>query len=95
MDFVTGLPSSNGFDVIWVVVDHLTKLRHFAPYSTTIDAEGLTELFLSNIFYLHRLPETIVSDCGPQFASHFWKHLCHALKIEPCPSTAFHLEPDG
>jgi transposase InsO family protein len=95
IDFVTGLPSSNGFDAIWVVVDHLTKLRHFAPYSTTIDAEGLAELFLSNIFCLHGLPETIVSDRGPQFASRFWKHLCHALKIEPCLSTAFHPETDS
>jgi transposase InsO family protein len=95
MDFVTGLPSSNGFDTIWVVVDRLTKLRHFAPCSTTIDAKGLAELFLSNIFRLHGLPETIVSDRGPQFASHFWKHLCHALKIEPRVSTAFHPETDG
>jgi transposase InsO family protein len=95
MDFVTGLPSSNGFDAIWVVMDRLTKLRHFAHYSTMIDAEGLAELFLSNIFHLHGLPKTIVSDHGPQFASRFWKHLCHTLKIEPHLSTAFHPETDG
>jgi hypothetical protein len=95
MDFVTGLPNSNGFDSIWVVVDRLTKLQHFAPCSTTIDAEGLAELFLSNIFRLHGLPDTILSDRGPQFASRFWKHLCHALKIEPHLSTAFHPETDG
>jgi hypothetical protein len=95
MDFVTSLPSSNGFDAIWVVVDRLTKLQDFAPYSTTIDAEGLAELFLLNIFHLHGLPETIVSDHGPQFASRFWKHLCHASKIEPRLSTAFHPETDG
>jgi hypothetical protein len=52
MDFVTGLPSSNGFNMSWVVVDGLTKLRYFAPYSTAIDAEGLAELCISNIFYL-------------------------------------------
>jgi hypothetical protein len=50
MDFVTGLPSSKGYDAIWVVVDRLTKMRHFAPCSTMIDAEGLADLFLSNIF---------------------------------------------
>jgi transposase InsO family protein len=60
-----------------------------------IEAKGLTELFVLNIFYLHGLPETIVSDHGPQFASRFWKHLCHALKIEPCLSTAFHLETNS
>jgi transposase InsO family protein len=57
--------------------------------------EGLAELFLTNIFRLHGLPETVVSDRGPQFASRFWKHLCHALKIEPRLSTAFHPETDG
>jgi hypothetical protein len=46
--------------MIWVVVDCITKLRHFAPCSTVIDAEGLAELFLSNIFHLHGLPDTIV-----------------------------------
>jgi hypothetical protein len=60
-----------------------------------IDAEGLAELFPSNIFHLHGLPETIVSDRGPQFASCFWKHLCYALKSEPCLSTTFHTETDG
>jgi hypothetical protein len=95
MNFVTGSPSSNGFDAIWVVIERLTKLRHFAPGSTTIDAEGLAELFLPNIFRLHGLPDMIVPDRGPQFASRFWKHLCNSLKIEPRLSTAFHLETDG
>jgi hypothetical protein len=94
MDFITGLPNVNGFDSIWVVVDHLTKLRHLAPCLSTIGGEGLAELFSSNIFYLHGLPDTIVSDRGPQFAACFWKHLCHALKIELHLSTAFHPETD-
>jgi hypothetical protein len=50
MDFVTGLPNSKGHDAIWVVVDRLTKMRHFIPYSTTIDAEGLANLFMTHIF---------------------------------------------
>jgi hypothetical protein len=95
IDFVTALPSSNVFDVIWVVIDGLTKLRHFGPCSTAIDAEGLAKLFLSNIFYLHWCPDTIVSDQGPQFASHFWKHLCNSLNIEPHLSIAFYPETDG
>jgi transposase InsO family protein len=95
MDFVTGLPSSKGYDAIWVVVDRLTKMIHFAPYSTMIDAEGLADLFLSNTFRLHGLPDTIVSDRGPQFASRVWKYLCNSLKIEPRLSTAFHPETDG
>jgi hypothetical protein len=41
MDFVTGLLNLNGFDSVWVIINHLTKLQHFTPYSTTIGAEGL------------------------------------------------------
>jgi transposase InsO family protein len=95
MDFVTGLPTSRGNDTIWVVVDRLTKMRHFIPCSTIIDAEGLANLFMTHIFRLHGLPDTIVSDRGPQFTSRFWKHLCYSLKIEPQLSTAFHPETDG
>lgn len=95
MDFVTGLPSSNGYDTIWVVVDYLTKLWHFIPCSTTIDTEGLVELLLTNIFYVHRHPETIVLDWGPQFTLQFWKYLCNDWNIEPHLSTAFHQETDG
>jgi transposase InsO family protein len=48
-----------------------------------------------HIFHLHGLPKTIVSDHGPQFASRFWKHLCHSLKIELWLSTAFHPDTNG
>ena len=53
------------------------------------------DLFCDRIFHYHGLPETIVSDRGPQFASRFWKHLCSCLKIEPHLSTAFHPQTDG
>ena len=31
MDFITGLPKSQGYDVILVVVDKFTKFVHFMP----------------------------------------------------------------
>ena len=95
VDFVAGLPPSKQFDAICVVVDRLTKQRHLIPCKTTITAEELAELFSDRVFLYHGLPKTIVSDHGPQFASRFWKHLCHTLKIEPCLSTAFYPQTDG
>ena len=95
MDFVEGLPESDGFDAIWVVVGRLTKQRHFVPCRSDIDAAGLADLFLLHVFRLHGLPLSIISDRGPQFAAHFWIHLCNCLGIEPRLSTAFHPETDG
>ena len=76
VDFVTGLPPLKGYDAICVFVDRLTKQRHLRPYTTTITADGLADLFCDRIFHYHGLPETIVSDRGPQFAFWFWKHPC-------------------
>ena len=46
MDFVVGLPWSNGCDAIWVVVDRLTKQRHLVPCTSTVDAKDLADLFI-------------------------------------------------
>ena len=75
LDFIVGLPECEGFDVIWVVVDRLSKMRHFIPGLKTIDAPGSAELFLQEVVCLHGLPLTIISDRGPQFASTFWQQV--------------------
>src|SRR6266550_4623710 len=95
MDFVVGLPESEGCNAAWVVVDRLSKQRHFVPCTAKISAEGLADLFIRHIFRLHGLPDSIVSDRGPQFASRFWRYLCRCLGIQPRLSTAFHPETDG
>ena len=95
MDFVTGLPWSNGNDAVCVVVNHLTKMRHFVPCRTTTNAGDLADLFLHHVWKLHGLPNDIISDRGPQFASDFWQQLCSRLRISPRLSTAFHPETDG
>jgi len=82
VNFVTGLPRSNGYNTICVVVDRLTKQRHVVPCTTMITAEELGVLLCDRVFRYHGLPETIVSDRGQQFTSHFWKHLCSCLKID-------------
>jgi transposase InsO family protein len=95
MDFITGLPWSDGCDAIWVVVDRLTKERHLIPCRTDVDAKELANRFIAHIFRLHGLPLTIISDRGPQFSALLWKHLCRRLGIEPRLSMAFHPQTDG
>ena len=95
MDFVTCLLISQGYDAIWVVVDWLTKARHFVPCHSSVDVTGLADHFVQYIFRLHGLPNSIVSDCGPQFTAAFWQQLCNRLGINRCSTTAFHSESDG
>jgi len=68
-DFITKLPLAQGYDSILVVVDQLTKMVHFIPTTEKTSAEGLARLFRNNIWKLHSLPESIISDRGPQFTA--------------------------
>lgn len=95
MDFITHLPASRGHDAVMVVVDRLSKMRHFMACKGTCDSEEAARLFTENVWKLHGLPTTIVSDRGPQFVSGFWKHLTQRLRISATLSTAYHPETDG
>jgi len=90
MDFVTGLPLSNGSDAIWVVVDRLTKMRDLIPSRTTIDAPSVADLFQDILWKHHGLPLTIRSDRGQQFPAGFWGTICRRLKINQRLSTESH-----
>src|SRR5664279_4977856 len=96
MDFITGLPrTKSGYDSIWVVVDHLTKIAHFIPVKTTYTSAKLAEIYMKRIVSLHGVPKSIVSDRGTQFTSHFWKQLHETLGTRLEFSTAFHPQTDG
>ena len=82
IDFVVGLPESEGFNAIWVVVDRLTKMRHLVVCMDKVDGGKLGEMFIKEVFRLNGIPDTIVSDRGPQFVSEFWKHICERLGMK-------------
>ena len=68
---------------------------HFIPCQDTYTAEQLAELYARQIFQLHGLPKTIISDRGSQFIARLWRAFCKALKIEALLSTPYHPETDG
>ena len=83
MDFITGLPKSGPqqHDAIFVIVDRLTKMAHYIPTHETVTSEGAARLYFDNIFRLHGLPDSIVSDRGTQFISSFPRSLCKLVCI--------------
>jgi len=89
-DFITKLPIAQGYDSILVVVDRLTKMVHFIPTTEKTLAEGLARLFRDNVWKLHRLPKSIISDRGPQFMAGLMRELNRMLEIESKLLTASH-----
>ena len=95
VDFITKLLLVAGKDVILVVCDRLSKITHFVTTTKKISAEELARLFKDNVWKLYGLPESIVSDKGPQFVVELTKELNKILGIETKLSTVFHPQTDG
>ena len=66
IDFITGLLKSGPqqHDATFVIVDHLTKMAHYIPTHESITSEGTARLYFNNIFRLHGLPDSLVSNHG-------------------------------
>ena len=96
MDFVFGVPlTQKKHDSIRVIVDRLTKSAHFLLVRLNYFMDQLTELYVNEIFRLHGIPISIVSDHDPRFTSRFWKEFQSALGTRLNFSTAFHPQADG
>ena len=89
MDFITTLPSSRGMTQICVIVDRFTKMPHFVALPTNADADMLVTVFLREIWHLHGLPASIISDRDSKFTSAHWKEVMRRLGIKLRMSTAF------
>jgi len=95
VDFITKLPVVAGKDAILVVCNRLSKMMYFVATTEGTSAKGLARLLRDNVWKLHRLPESVVSDRGPQFAAELTKELNRMLGIKMKLSMAFHPQTDG
>jgi hypothetical protein len=96
MDFITGLPLTKRHkDMIWVIVDRLTKSAHFLAVNQKDSAEKLVEIYVREIVSKHGVPKKIVSDRGSVFTSTFWGNIQAALGSQLNFSTAYHPQTGG
>jgi hypothetical protein len=75
MDFITGLPKSRNKSVIMVVVDRLSKYADFFTLQHPFTASTMAQIFMDQVFKLHCMPHSIVSDHEPTFTRNFWQEL--------------------
>ncbi|MCO5564156.1 hypothetical protein L7F22_017812 [Adiantum nelumboides] len=96
MDFIFDLlRTQSGHDGIWTIIDRFSKQASFVPVKKTIKPDHLARLFVAQIFRLHGMPETIVSDKDPRFTSLFWKAIWENIGMRLQFSSSFHPQTDG
>ncbi|KAJ8359222.1 hypothetical protein SKAU_G00157470 [Synaphobranchus kaupii] len=95
LDFVTGLPPSQGNTVILVVVDRFSKAAHFISLPKLPSAPEMAQLMVDHVFRVHGLPLDVVSDRGPQFSAKFWRSFCTLLGASVSLSSGFHPKTNG
>jgi hypothetical protein len=95
MDFIIGLPKSEGKSVIMVIVDRLTKYAHFCALSHPFKASTVATAFMETVQKLHGSPKIIVSDRDPIFTRHFWTKLFSCLGTQLAHSSSYHPQSDG
>ncbi len=95
IDFVTGLPESEGNTCILVAVDRFSKACKFIPLRGLPSALETAEHLFHQVFHNFGVPEEIVSDRGPQFISRVWNAFCQLLGVTVSLSSGYHPQTNG
>ena len=95
MDFIEGLPTSNGKNTILVVVDHLSKSAHFFALAHPFTAKMVAEKFVEGVVKLYGMPKSIISDRDPVFMSQFWQEFFKLSGTQLKMSSSYHPQTDG
>ena len=72
MNFIIGLLSAEEYNVICIIIDRFIKKHHYVSCWSDeqgFNAKEIAFIMIWNVFRLHELSDTIVSDKGSQFIS--------------------------
>ena len=95
MDFIDGLPFSEGKDKILVVVNRLTKFSHFMAIKKTDMEKQIADVFCKNVYKLHGFPKFIVNNRDAKFNGKFWREFFKQVGTSLNMSSAYHPQIDS
>ena len=90
IDIVGLLPTaSTQKKLLLVATDYFIKLTEAEAFASIKDKE-VTQFIWKNIICRFSIPQTIISDNGPQFDSLVYRNFCQELKIKNLYSTPWY-----
>lgn len=95
MNFIEGLPTSDKYNCIMVVVNKFSKYNHFVPLRHPFTALKVATQFMDQVIKLHGFPQAIITDRDRLFTSAFWKELFKLAGVDLRMTTAYHPQSDG
>ena len=95
LDFIEGLPCSQGKNTILVVVNRLNKSTYFIALSHPYSAKIVAEKFIKRVVKLHDMPKSIIRDRDPIFISKFWQEFFNLSGTKLKMSSVYHPQTDG
>ena len=82
-DFITDLPECDSFDSLMVMVDHGSSKGVISiPCNKMINATQTAQNYIDYVFQQFGLPDSFLSDRGPQFNSHIFKEMMRLLGVQ-------------
>ena len=96
VDLVTDLPPARGCNSILTIVDQgLTKATFFLPMNKTASSAEIAKLYHDAVYPNYGIPDTVISNRGPQFVSSFTRDLYSKSGIELKATTAYRPQSNG
>ena len=97
LDLVGGLPPAGPRKqtYVLVMVDKFSKYVCLEPCSAELSALETAQIFLRRVIAEHGVPQVVISDRGPQFASQVWEQLLKLLGSRVALAASHHPQTDG